>query len=136
MRVNRSVALLLACALPAVAIAQDRVYTWVDDSGVRHYSEAPPSSGKYEERTFTQSGASSSVAAATPTAGAAATATAASGGNENCTKAQANVELLSRGVSVVMDRDGDGQPDEPLSDLEKANQLELANAQVKAYCGG
>ncbi|MFC4726822.1 DUF4124 domain-containing protein [Coralloluteibacterium thermophilus] len=125
----RLVSIALAGLLPLAASAQqDRIYTWTDADGVTHYSGSPPPAGRYEERTFTRSGASGSVqrdddasAAADPMA-------------ENCNRARENLELLGRDVSVMVDTNGDGTPDSPLSDTDRANQLELANAQVRAYC--
>lgn len=131
MRSRRPCLALALLALPFALAAQDRVYSWTDAKGVKHYSDAPPASGKYEESAITRSGAST-----TPPQPAAQTAAnaAAPAENDNCKKAKANADLLQKNVSVVMDKDGDGKPDAPLNDTEKANQLELANAQVKAYC--
>lgn len=130
MRICLAITLL---ALPFMLAARDRVYSWTDDQGVKHYADAPPASGEYEESTIIPSRASATPADSATTRQAAPPA-AAPGRSDNCEKAQANAELLAKNVSVVMDKDGDGKPDAPLNDVEKANQLELANAQVKAYC--
>lgn len=37
---NRIIIAALLCLLPALATA-DRIYTWTDDQGVRHYSDTP-----------------------------------------------------------------------------------------------
>ena len=40
---------------------------------------------------------------------------------------------LQSGQPVQMDSDGDGKPDQPLTDTERSNQMELARSTLKAY---
>ena len=51
-----------------------------------------------------------------------------------CTTAQKNMELLQGKGALQQDTDGDGKPDRTLDDAERANQLELARATLKANC--
>ena len=54
--------------------------------------------------------------------------------NPQCLTAQQNLSLLSSGVEVQQDTDGDGKPDATLSPEDRASQKNLAEAAVKAYC--
>ncbi|MDH5824772.1 DUF4124 domain-containing protein [Luteimonas sp. RD2P54] len=112
-------ALALAASTASVAGAQE-VYQWKDASGVTHYSEAPPPSGSYQQRRITSSGAS---AGTDPTAAAAPAAE-----NPQCTTARSNIALL-QGDGPVAQEDGS-----ELNEDERANQMELAQAAVRAYC--
>lgn len=115
-------ATLLAAAAPASA---DDVYQWKDASGVTHYSQTPPPSGSYTTRrggTQAASAPSPQSAALSPTE------------SPQCAGARKNVELLESKSVVQQDTDGDGKPDKTLSDDDRANQLELARAMLKANC--
>lgn len=134
MRAIRLIAGACACLLPLAAAAQqDRVYTWTDANGVTHYSESPPASGAYQERTFSRSGASGPVERdprQDPEAGTGDDPAA----SEDCRRARHNLEVLGGEANVVIDR-GDGETGQPLDETERANQLELASAEVRIYCG-
>ena len=54
--------------------------------------------------------------------------------NPQCTTAKLNLQILAGNTGVQQDTDGDGKPDKTLGDDDRANQRELANAAVKAYC--
>ena len=112
---------ILGCA--SVATAQE-VYQWKDANGVTHFSQTPPKQGQYQQRAITNKGASQPHA---PTQAAAPTE------NPQCTAARANVATL-RSDNVVHEAGADGKPGRVLSAEERANQLELANAAIKAYC--
>lgn len=114
-------AALLAAAAPASA---DDVYQWKDANGVTHYSQTPPASGSYTQH------AESGRRAPPPPAQAAA----APAESPQCATARKNVELLESKSVVQQDTDGDGKPDKTLSDDDRANQLELARAMLKANC--
>ena len=118
-------AIVLASA-SAVAAAGE-VYQWKDAKGVTHYSETPPPSGTYQQREITSGGqaqASQQVAAVATTE------------TPQCTAARKNIELLQGQSAVQQDTDGDGKPDKTLNDADRANQMELAQATVKATCIG
>jgi hypothetical protein len=112
--------LLLATAVAGAG----ELYQWKDANGVTHYSQTPPASGNYPERT--ESGRASAkppeMAAAKPAESA------------QCATARANIALLEGKSPVQRDSDGDGKPDKVLDDTERSNQLELARALLKANC--
>src|SRR3546814_6836772 len=53
-----------------------------------------------------------------------------------CATSRANIALLEGKAPVQQDTDGDGKPDKTLADTERANQLNLARALLKANCPG
>jgi hypothetical protein len=119
-------AALVALAV-APALAQQsasEVYQWKDANGVTHYSQTPPAKGSYEQRVITSNGAAAPVASE-PVADAA---------NPQCATARANIAALKGDGDVQQDVDGDGKPDRVLDADQRASQLELAHAAVKAYC--
>ena len=122
-----SFALVAFAALAAApAFAQQtaaEVYQWTDANGVTHYSQTPPSQGRYEQRVINAGG----------TAAPAATA-AAPVEHPQCATARANIAALQGEGEVRQDTDGDGEPDATLDPAQRAAQLELAQAAVKAYC--
>lgn len=118
-------ALVLATA--AAAAGASEIYQWKDARGITHYSESPPPAGTpYQTRRITDSGASTQAAAP-------AAAQAEPEENPQCTTARSNIEVLS-GDGPVHQEDGSGNTRELAAD-ERANQLELAQAAVRAYCG-
>lgn len=119
-------ALAALCLLAASAGHAGEVYQWKDANGVTHYSQTPPPKGSYQQRQITSSGASAALQTA-------AQAEAAPAENTQCATARANVAALA-GDRPVHEAGADGQPGRALNDAERASQLELANAAVKAYC--
>ncbi|HRN62377.1 MAG TPA: DUF4124 domain-containing protein [Luteimonas sp.] len=118
-------ALAVATVLAAPLAQGGEVYQWKDANGVTHYSQTPPPKGSYQLRQITGSGASVAPQAATTQVGAAE--------DSRCATARSNVATLS-GNQPVQEEGEDGQPGRALNDAERAAQLELANAAVKAYC--
>lgn len=117
-------AVLAFAAAPALAQqTAGEVYQWKDANGVTHYSQTPPPSGAYQLRQITSTGASTAQASAPTTVEE----------NPNCATARGNVAALS-GNQPVHEAGEDGQPGRALNDAERAAQLELARAAVKAYC--
>ncbi|NLW95718.1 DUF4124 domain-containing protein [Luteimonas wenzhouensis] len=114
---------LVAGLVAAPAAVSGEVYQWKDANGVTHYSQTPPPSGAYQLRQITAAGASSAQAAAPQEVEE----------NPNCATARANVAALGSG-QPVHEAGEDGQPGRALNDAERAAQLELAQAAVKAYC--
>ena len=119
---SRSCLLLLAAGLCANASATN-VYQWKDAKGVLHSSDKPPPGQKYETRRIDQRGQTVDTAPAEKAAP-----------NPQCLTAQQNLSLLSSGVEVQQDTDGDGKPDAPLEDNQRAAQKQLAEAAVAVYC--
>jgi len=118
-------AILALAAFPAIAQqTAGEVFQWTDANGVTHYSQTPPTQGGYEHRLITSSGA------AAPTA----SEPAADAANPHCATARANIAALQGEGDVQQDTDGDGEPDSVLDADQRAAQLELAQAAVKAYC--
>ena len=125
-------ALLALAAAPALAQqTASEVYQWKDANGVTHYSQTPPPQGRYEQRVITSSGAAVGTTAAD--ASATASAPAASGDSPQCASARANIATLEGEGEVQIDEDGSGNP-RLLNAEQRASQLELARAAVKAYC--
>ncbi len=123
---SRLAFLALVAGLSAASVASAaEVYQWKDANGVTHYSQTPPPKGSYQQRQITSSGAGAAQATASQ-------ATAAVE-NPNCATARANVAALS-GSGAVHEAGEEGKPGRALNDAERASQLELANAAVKAYC--
>lgn len=119
-------AVLAFAAAPALAQqTAGEVYQWTDANGVTHYSQTPPPQGRYEHRLITSSGAA---------AAAASEPVAEQADNPQCTTARANIAALQGEGDVQMDADGDGRADRTLDADQRASQLELAQAAVKAYC--
>lgn len=117
-------ALFLATA--AAGSAASEIYQWKDARGVTHYSETPPPAGTpYQVRRITDSGASSQPADP-------AQARAAAEPDPQCTTARSNIEVL-QADGPVHQEDGSGNTRELDAD-ERASQLELAHAAVRAYC--
>ena len=117
----------LSLLLTMAAASAGELYQWKDANGVTHYSQTPPASGNYTERT--ESGRD--IAPAPAQADAKDEKPAES---PQCATARANIALLESESPVRQDSDGDGEPDKTLDDTERANQLELARALLKANC--
>ncbi|MGX9721165.1 DUF4124 domain-containing protein [Stenotrophomonas acidaminiphila] len=115
--------LVLASAAHGAAAGTGNLYKWKDANGVTQYSERPPAGQKYETRRITASG--EPVAAAEP---------AKADVSPQCASARRNLELLSGGGPVLQDTDGDGKPDTPLDDSQRAAQKQLAEAAAAVYC--
>src|SRR3546814_7472805 len=108
--------LLLASS---AACAQD-LYQWKDANGVTHYSQTPPASGSYTERTESGRGPARPVE----------TAAAEPAEPPQCATSRANIALLEGKAPVQQDTDGDGKPDKTLDDTERANQPNLGRALI------
>ena len=125
-------ALALAFAPALAQQTASEVYQWKDANGVTHYSQTPPAGRSYEQRVITSSGAAAPTAAADSVAGT-DTTRAASGESPQCATARANIATLEGEGEVQIDEDGSGNP-RVLDAEQRASQLELARAAVKAYC--
>jgi hypothetical protein len=121
----RPVAMLAIGALLALGTAQaaDQVYQWKDARGVTHYSATPPAQGKYDVRNVRGGDGTPAAKPETPAE------------NPACATARGNVALLQGdNKQIQVDSDGDGKPDKALSEADRANQLELAQAMLKTHC--
>jgi hypothetical protein len=141
---------LVGLAAVAPATAQS-VYSWKDDKGVTHYSDAPPPKGAVTKRE---------VKAPTPTTTAPVTAKVepkdAKAGDAkaeeqaaaakaqvekalairaaNCKTAQGNLAMLSSATPVGIDNNGDGKIDTEYNPEQRAQQTQNMQAAVTANC--
>ncbi len=114
--------LLAAAALPAAAT---ELYQWKDAKGVTHYSDSPPpNQGGVTNRVIkNRSGTASQTTAVT-----------APGESAQCISARANLKQLQGSGQVGVDNNGDGKPDNVLDAQQRAAQVQLAEASIRAYC--
>ena len=117
--VATALALLLAAA-PTLA-QQQRVYQWKDANGVTHYTDLPPTQA-HQRRDIDNRGSATEIATVKPAE------------NEQCTNSRSNLTRLQTNQAVGVDTDGDGKSDRTLSSDERASQIELNQAAIKAYC--
>ena len=98
------------------------VYKWKDARGVTHYSDTPPRAGKYGN---VEPNASARVAAPAVPASV----------DPRCLTARNNIARLGSGnADIGLDADGDGKPDAPLPEAQRADQLRMAEAAQRAFC--
>ncbi len=114
-----SVLALLGCSLLATA---SQVYQWKDANGVTHYSDRPPVGQKVQDRRIDPRGEPMAQGAA-----------AVPADSPQCATAKLNLSLLDSG-NPVRGADADGNPGKVLDATERANQRNLAQAAVTAYC--
>ena len=113
--------LLVGASVPASA---QKVYQWKDAKGVTHYSDSPPPNQQVKDRRIDNRGepVPQDVTAGKPAE------------SPQCTSARLNLSLLAGKNTLQQDTDGDGKPDKVLAEEDRANQRNLADAAVKAYC--
>jgi len=132
---RRTLVTALALLIAAAPLAASEVYSWKDARGVTHYSQTPPPAGtRFEVRNVSAGGTASTPAPSAPAAAPAATAATANAGGDTsqCELARTNVAAL-RGEGAVQQLGADGTPRE-LGANERADQLALSEAAVRAYC--
>ena len=117
--VTAALAMLLAAA-PTLG-QQQSVYQWKDANGVTHYTDLPPTQA-HKRRDIDNRGGAAEVAAVKPVE------------NEQCANSRSNLQRLQDNQAVGVDTNGDGKSDRNLSSDERASQIELNQAAVKAYC--
>jgi len=114
-----AIALLLVAA-PGLA-QQQRVYQWKDAKGVTHYTDMPPAQS-HSSRDIDNKGNAPEIA------------TVKAVENPQCASSRANLQKLQANQTIGVDADGDGKSDRNLSSDERASQIELNQAAIKAYC--
>ena len=127
-------AVLAAATLASAPLAAQQVYKWKDAAGVTHFTAEPPPKGQhYEAREVDHHEAVPLAAQATMVNDDARPAT-----NEDpgCATARSNLELLKGTAKVMVDSNGDGKPDKPLADADRAKQRALAEATIAVKCAG
>ena len=115
----------LAVLVAATGAFAADVYQWKDANGVTHYSQTPPPKGAFQTRVISGGGD------AAPTAQIVA---ASAKESPQCVTARKNIDLLQASGDLQEDTNGDGKPDKTLTADDRANQLELARATLKATC--
>ena len=120
------IALLAASVLAAPAAFAGDVYQWKDTNGVTHYSQTPPTQGKYQMRTISHREGTGPAQAAAP---------ASQQQSPQCETALRNIELLQSGRQLQLDSNGDGQPDQALDDDGRQKQLDIAQTVARVNCG-
>lgn len=124
-------ALALSSSALAWAPQSAELYQWKDAQGVTHYSQTPPDRGeRYQQRQISHA----QRTAGQPQAGDNGTSTQSGQESAPCKSARSNIAALSSDGPVRGATAEDGKPGEVLSASQRANQLALAQAAVKAYC--
>ena len=117
-----AVAVLVLSLASATALAeQQRVYQWKDANGVTHYTDTPPPQ-THKSRDIDDRGTPAEAPKAKVEE------------SRQCMDARANLQRLQGGQAVGIDTNGDGKADRNLTADERASQVELNHAAVKAYC--
>ena len=117
---------MVAGLMVALPLSAGELFQWKDASGVTHYSDAPPPSGKYQNRRITTAGAGT----------ASETTAQAPVENSQCTTARANLALLE-GEGPIQMQGSDGSGDGTAMNAEQREaQKQLAQAAINAYCSG
>lgn len=117
-----AVAVLVLSLASATALAeQQRVYQWKDANGVTHYTDTPPPQ-THKSRDIDDRGTPAEAPKAKVEE------------SRQCLDARANLQRLQGGQAVGIDTNGDGKADRNLTADERASQVELNHAAVKAYC--
>jgi hypothetical protein len=120
-------AVLLVIAYPAAA---GEVYQWKDAKGVTHYSDSPPpDKADYRNRSLR-----SDVPTPPETVAAAKPADARPADNSQCVMARQNLDRLKSNAPVGLDANNDGKPDAEMDAGQRAAQVQLAEAGIKAWC--
>lgn len=116
------IGLALACS-PLLAQQQQTVYQWKDSNGVTHFADAPPSQAYKKRDINARSGTAIEKVEVKK-----------SGNDVSCDNARANLANLRGQGPVGIDNDGDGKADANMSAEQRANQIELNEAMIKANC--
>jgi hypothetical protein len=122
-------AALLSIACPVIA---GEIFQWKDAKGVTHYSDSPPpdKAAAYRNRSVRADAAAPAEQAAAAKPGDAKPAAA----NPQCTMARQNLDRLKGDAPVGLDANNDGKPDADMSADQRAAQVQLAEAGIKAWC--
>ncbi len=136
MRLRTATALLAATfVVAAAAPAAAQIYRYKDAKGVTKYSESPPPKGSYTVQETPRSAPAPApvtpAASGTPPTGVNANATASA--DPRCDTARRNMIALQGKGGVTQDSNNDGKPDRTLNETERASELEVTRATLKAY---
>lgn len=124
MRSSLVLAMALAASMTASAALAGDVYQWKDPNGITQFTSTPPTNAAYTVRPIRENG-QTDTAEDKPVKPAE---------NADCTVARGNLKLLESTSTVQMDSDGDGKPDKTLTDEDRADQMQFAQATMKVKC--
>ncbi|MEF9978491.1 MAG: DUF4124 domain-containing protein [Thermomonas sp.] len=114
-------ALVLSLVAAPTLAQQQRVYQWKDANGVTHYTDLPPAQ-QHRSRDIDNKGNTPEIA------------TVKAVENPQCASSRDNLQRLQANQVLGVDTNGDGKADRNLSSDERASQIELNQAAIKAYC--
>lgn len=119
-----STALLGLAMMCAPLLAQQQtVYQWKDAKGVTHYADAPPAQTYKKRDINVRSGTAIEVVEKKKSAQ-----------DVSCDNARNNLAKLRDQGPVGIDNDGDGKADGNMTADQRAAQIELNQAMLKANC--
>lgn len=113
----------LAAACSPLLAQQQTVYQWKDAKGVTHFADAPPAQSHKKRDINARSGTAVEVVE-----------TKKSAKDVSCDNARSNLANLRGQGPVGIDNDGDGNVDANLTADQRASQIELNEAMLKANC--
>ncbi len=113
---------LAVIGMPSLA-QQQTVYQWKDAKGVTHYADAPPATTYKKRDINARSGTAIEVVE-----------TKKSANDVSCDNARTNLANLRGQGPVGIDNDGDGKADGNMGVEQRAAQIELNQAMLKANC--
>ncbi|MBX3727067.1 MAG: DUF4124 domain-containing protein [Xanthomonadales bacterium] len=126
-------AALLAAALP---VGAQQVYKWIDKDGTVHFTDSPPDESVNAERLVLRGATQSTLVDIQPrgmTREEVDLLYTPQQRQAACEQARANRTTLRNMTTVMLDKDGDGVPEE-LTAEEKAAELARAESQVNLLC--
>lgn len=136
-RTQAIISAVLAFSSANLVAAEKIMYKWTDSKGEVHYTERAPKGIEYTRiKTYIDSNAAVSAKATAKAEPEKATTEASkaytSWRQENCTRANENLDILRNASRIGVD---DGQGGKRLmSDEEKAAQIKDMEAQREKYC--
>ena len=113
--------LIVACS-PLLA-QQQTVYQWKDAKGVTHFADSAPAQTYKKRDINARSGTATEKVESKK-----------SDNDVSCGNARANLANLRGEGPVGIDKDGDGKADGNMTAEQRANQIELNEAMLKANC--
>lgn len=123
-----------AVALGSAPAAAQQVYKWKDAAGTTHFTAEPPPKGQHYEAREVDHHEAVPMAPQAGSNGQDARPEATE--DPGCATARSNLELLKGTAKVMVDSNGDGKPDQPLADADRAKQRQLAEATIAVKCSG
>ena len=120
--------ILVSWLFSQMALAEQLIYQWRDANNVLHVSQVPPVNVDYQTIVLGAKNTSP-----TPPAKPTLANKASTDDQQSCMKAKDNLRILQQDLPVYIDLE-DGRK-ELLDDTKREQQLQLAEQQIKFYCG-